>query len=182
MLNTHSNQTKKRQGTDIKCRFKRSDQEKNDFIDKILRIDQAVFGAVLQGTSDSVGARYEANKESYILAYHNFEIVGYICFFPITKGLRERIEKEERMFDDDIQAADILPYPRADEEPGGEYDIFLISVAVLPDYQGIGIGSGLMNEFFTFVSDKIQSGLIIPVLRVSPEEIVKTPGNLYQRT
>jgi GNAT superfamily N-acetyltransferase len=145
--------------TDIKCRYKRSEQQGDcGFIEKILDIDKKVFSSVVQGTFESVGGRFEANKESYILAYHNFEIVGYICFFPVTRELREKIEKEERVFDDDISSADILPYPQTAEEAESEYDIFLISIAVLPDYQGIGIGSGLMKEFFTFVSDKIQSG------------------------
>jgi hypothetical protein len=68
--------------------FKKPHQTKDDFIAKVLEIDESVFDKDFQGTDSSIRERYEANKESCIFVCHNFEIVGYICFFPITKELR----------------------------------------------------------------------------------------------
>lgn len=129
-----------------------------DFIKDIAAIDAAVFPRELQGEHGNIRARFEANKESYILAYHDYKIVGYICFFPITAELSERIRNEEKTFDDDIKPSDIIQFPETDEEKEQEFDMFLISVAVLPQHHGKGIGQALMKEYFTLISDKTQWG------------------------
>ena len=137
--------------------YKYSHQVEEDFIPDILRIDAGVFELAAQGTYDSLLARYNANRESFILAYYNSRIVGYVAFFPITGGLSERMINENKAFDDNIQAGDILPSYTKDRE----FNLFLISIAVMPEYGGRGIGAELMRKYFDFVSNKIQSGCSI---------------------
>lgn len=127
---------------------------KGDFIGDILRIDASTFELSLQGTDESVRARYNANRESFVLAYDDAEIVGYVAFFPITANLSGRIEKEYASFDDNIEDDDILP---SYDNPF-EYNVFLISIAVLPEYKGKGIGATLMKEYFKFIGNKLQAG------------------------
>jgi len=134
--------------------YKYSYQVNDDFIADILRIDASVYQPAVQGTENSVLARYNANRESFILAYDNSQIIGYAAFFPITNELSERMKNEDKAFDDNIQAKDILPSYTGNND----FDLFLISIAILPEYIGRGIGTELMKKYFAVVSDKIQDG------------------------
>jgi predicted N-acetyltransferase YhbS len=126
-----------------------------DFISDILAIDASVFDPAFQGTDSSLRSRYNINKESYILAFDDSKIVGYVAFFPITKDLSERMKTENKPYDDDIQPEDILPsYGYYNDD----FDMFLISLAVLPGHHGRGIGAELMKRSFDFISGKIKEG------------------------
>ena len=130
-----------------------------DFIKDIVDIDLSVFDDSLQGTPESIRTRYERNKDSYILAYYNFEIIGYVCFFPITGELSTRVQNESKTFDDDIRASDIVSYEEIEgNRDKYDLDIFIISTAVVKEHRGKGVGKGLMAELFASVSDKIQNG------------------------
>ena len=133
--------------------YKYSGQMEEDFIADLLRIDAFVFDSSILGSDNSIRRRFNANRDMCILAYDNSEAVGYIAFFPITENLRERMMNENKAYDDEIVADDILPY--TDKH---DFDVFLISAAILPDYQGKGIGAELMKRCFDFLSDKVQSG------------------------
>ena len=134
--------------------YKYSEQVEDDFISDVLRLDALVFAPSDQGTDSSIRARYNANQESLVLAYNNSEIIGYICFFPVTNDLSERIKNEESPFDDNIQPSDIL----ASYKNKHDFDVFLISAAISPEYQGKGTGTELVNKCLAFLSDKIKSG------------------------
>jgi len=133
--------------------YKYPHQAGEDFIDDIQAIDEAVFEPAAQGTKSSLLARYKANRESYILAYDGLRLVGYIGFFPISGDLSGRILAEDRPYDDNIQPWDILDYTI-----GTGFDMFLISMALLPAYAGMGIGKELMRRYFDFMTNKIESG------------------------
>jgi GNAT superfamily N-acetyltransferase len=120
----------------------------------VLLLDAEVYDKELQGTYESVYGRYNMNKESYVLAYNNRKkLIGYICFFPITENFGKMLLEHERPFDDDISPKDIMPYSK-----NSEHDIFIISAVVAPEYQGNGIGKKMMDQFFSFLSKKIQTG------------------------
>ncbi|MCL2203166.1 MAG: GNAT family N-acetyltransferase [Defluviitaleaceae bacterium] len=124
------------------------------FIADILAIDAAVYEPTARGTMDSLLDRYNANRESFILACQGPRIVGYVAFFPIEKHLTHRILNESIPFDDNIKATDILPgYPR-----DVDVDLLLISIAIFPEFNGMGIGRELMGRYFGFVGEKIQGG------------------------
>jgi GNAT superfamily N-acetyltransferase len=134
--------------------FKYSKEMEKDFIADVLRIDASVFDASALGTDASIRARYNANKETFVLAYDYDEIIGYIAFFPITNDLSHRMKTENKTFDDDICNADILPTYSNDFD----FDVFLISAAVLPGYQGRGIGAALSQKCREFLMTKIKGG------------------------
>ena len=64
------------------------------------------------------------------------------------------MKNEDKPFDDDIVEKDILPSYAHDFD----FDMFLISAAVLPGYQGKGIGTELMKKYFEVMRDKIKNG------------------------
>ena len=134
--------------------YKYSHQVSDDFILDILHIDETVFEPTARGTENSLLARYNANRESYILVYDESQIVGYLAFFPISNDLSMRILNEDKPFDDNIQAEDILPEYVLDNC----FDMFIISIAILPEYNGRGIGRELMGMYFGFIREKINIG------------------------
>ena len=134
-----------------------SSQIEDDFIADIVNIDNIVYDQSARGNELSLHARYNANRESYILAYDDSRLIGYVAFFPITENLRERMEYENEPFDDNIRAIDILPSYSSDIA----FDMFLISIAVLPEYSNKGIGTKLLNQYFQFVSSKVKMGCLI---------------------
>jgi GNAT superfamily N-acetyltransferase len=112
----------------------------------IQKIDHSVFHenglASLQSDID----RYEAYKDSYILALHEGQIIGYLCYFPITKKFFKRVIKGTKVYDGDIKGADICNL-------NDDFNyIFLLSAAILPEHQKKGISkqfSGILKEGFT---------------------------------
>lgn len=111
--------------------------------DAVQRIDNAVFHEKALATKESDIARYEAYKDSYIFAVSEKEIIGYVCYFPITKTFYQNVIKGEHIYDGDILSADIC-----DLSEKGNY-IFLLSAAILPAFQKLGISkqfSKLLNE------------------------------------
>jgi len=127
-----------------------------DFIPEVLQIDAGVYDAKLQGTYESVSTRFKANKDSYVLAFNNSKLIGYICFFPISADFNHKLEEGQTVFDDNIKPDDIVGY---DEHIG--HTIFLISAVTKPEFQGKGIGSELMRRLFSFLSGKTQDGYAI---------------------
>ncbi|MCL2203170.1 MAG: hypothetical protein FWB88_04455 [Defluviitaleaceae bacterium] len=129
-----------------------------DFIPDIARLEHAAYPAKARETEEALRARYEANRESIIFAFHNFEIVGYIWFFPISRVLSERMNSKEYISGEDIRPTDIKPYPDKYTPEDVDFDILIHSVAVLGEYQQMHYGEGLIKEFFVFISNKIISG------------------------
>jgi len=127
-----------------------------DFIPDILQIDAQVYDAKLQGTYESVNARFKANKDSYVLAFNNSKLIGYICFFPVSADFNQKLEEGQTVFDDNISSKDIVEYSE-----NIEHTIFLISAVTKPEFHGKGIGTELMRRLFSFLSEKKQDGYAI---------------------
>jgi len=120
---------------------------RENIFDSIQEIDRSVFGE--NGLSDKQSDidRYEAYKDSYIFALDEGKIVGYLCYFPITEEFYYTVIEGKKVYDGDIASSDIC-----DLKDDANY-IFLLSVAVFPDYQKKGISKQfseiLIKEFST---------------------------------
>ena len=119
--------------------------------DAIQKIDHVVFHENGLATKESDIARYEAFKESYMFALAENEIVGYVCYFPITKDFYQLVIKGEDVYDGNIEPTNICDLKE------NENYIFLLSVAILPAFQKQGIStqfSTLLNAEFKNVAIK----------------------------
>lgn len=119
--------------------------------DAIQKIDHAVFHENGLATKESDIARYEAFTDSYIFAIAENEIVGYVCYFPITKDFYQRVIKGEDVYDGNIAPTDICGLKE------NENYIFLLSVAILPAFQKQGISkqfSTVLNAEFKNIAIK----------------------------
>jgi len=118
---------------------------RENIFDSIQEIDRSVFHE--NGLSDKQSDidRYEAYKDSYIFALDGSKIVGYLCYFPITEEFYNSVIEGIKVYDGDIAGSDIC-----DLNDNSNY-IFLLSVAIFPDYQKKGISKQfseiLIKEF-----------------------------------
>lgn len=117
---------------------------KNDdeLIKEVMQLDAMCYPTYMQGTYDTINARFKKNEDSFILAYHGEKLVGYLCFFPVTDSLFNKIYEDNKIYDTDILPEDIRVYGH-----GGLYNIFIISVVVHPDYQGSDVIKYIAENF-----------------------------------
>jgi len=114
---------------------------------EVLSLDDVVYDKNLVGTFESVSTRYKAHEEMFIFAVdESNKMCGYICFFPISNKLRNELENGQEMFDDNISAQDIKQYSKNEIN-----NIYIISIAVYPEYRGKGIGFNLVKDMFNYL-------------------------------
>jgi GNAT superfamily N-acetyltransferase len=122
--------------------------------DSIQEIDRAVFHDNGLATQQSDIDRYEAYKDSYIFALCDGKIIGYLCYFPVTEDFYNRVIEGKQVYDGNIANTDICHL-----NDNVNY-IFILSVAILPDYQKKGISKQfseiIIKEFSRIkIKDKI---------------------------
>jgi GNAT superfamily N-acetyltransferase len=132
-----------------------NDKLDKDFINAILAIDASVYPLNLQGTFDEVYGRFKANRDTYVLLYHNGTLIGYFCFFPIKAALYDEIAGGDKLFDSDIPGEMLEPY-----KVFNTYKLFVISTAILPEHQKKGLSKYLINGFFQFILDKKENNIM----------------------
>jgi len=148
---------------DERYEFKRSGSIGTDFLADIVKIKRTTNSSVPQHLDEYL-ALYKANSESYILVYHDYEVVGYACFFPITNNLSNKIENAEVVNRYDIKADDVISYPESkvqeteDIKRGNGLSIFLYSIVMLTNHRSHRVGAGLLKEIFDFLTKKTQEG------------------------
>lgn len=143
------------------------------FYDGILNIDSEVFIQKTNGAeSDTLpiprhSVAWELFKslmfsnndkqlyqESFILVHRNLQLVGYLSFVPVTEEFGERVASQAGKSAVCLTEQDILAGYKKKEA----FDVFIMSIAVLPDHQNKGIEKELIQRLFAFLSDKIQTG------------------------
>ena len=140
----------------MKLSIKRSKNIKTDFIKDVMCLDSLAYNEDMQGTYDSISNRFKKNKESYILAYDNKKLIGYICFFPISDELYSEMLISDAMKDDDISPDDIVSY-----KEGKKHNIFIISIVIDPSYRDKEAIKLITNEFIKFIKEKNENDYII---------------------
>lgn len=140
----------------MKLSIKRSKNIKTDFIKDVMCLDSLAYNEDMQGTYDSISNRFKKNKESYILAYDNKKLIGYICFFPISDELYSEMLISDTIKDDDISPDDIVSY-----KEGKKHNIFIISIVIDPSYRDKEAIKLITNEFIKFIKEKNENDYII---------------------
>lgn len=151
----------------LTLKFGRDITDEAAFINAVLSIDSTAYPPDMQGSFQSVSQRYQKNKDTYILVYDDDQLVGYLCFFPITHQLYQAVLTSSTLFDDNITADSICGY-------GSQNYLFLISVAILPQYQNTAAIGMIETAFKHFLRDKNKQGQTIKGLAavtVSPDGV-----------
>ncbi|WP_291637601.1 GNAT family N-acetyltransferase [Clostridium sp.] len=125
---------------ELKIKYKvKNDSE---LIKEVMKLDSMAYPTYMQGTYDTIYARFKKNEDSFILAYNGSKLVGYLCFFPISDNLLNKIYKEDNIYDTNILPKDIRSYDKVDI-----YNIYIISIVVHPEYQGSNVIKFIAQSF-----------------------------------
>lgn len=105
----------------------------------VLALDALVYPPDFQGTFASVKHRFKAYPEMFIYRYDKENnLIGYICFFPISTLLQIKIKNSNFLFDDNITHNEIV------NGPNNPY--LVISIAVSKKHQREKVATKLMRE------------------------------------
>jgi ribosomal protein S18 acetylase RimI-like enzyme len=129
--------------------------------------------------------RFLACPNLYTVAIYENELIGYICYFPITDSLYDSISDADRFYNNNIRAHDI-----ADLDKDFDNHIYLLSVAIRKEYQERGIGSSLMLKMLDAINHNIKNDYAISDItatavddrsgRLLQKYGFTTIGNLYE--
>jgi len=140
----------------MKLIIKHKSKNDEELIREIIKLDAMGYPNYMQGSFDTIYERFKKNEKSFILAYEDGKLVGYLCFFPISDSLLSKIYKENNIYDTDISPEDIRVY-----DDGGTYNIFIISVIVHPDFQGSDVIKYIAEDFVQKIQMINTSGNIV---------------------
>lgn len=132
--------------------IKYSDKDtESSIIYDLMDIERDVYEEKDRGHFDSIEKRFNNNKEMFILLYDVDKLIGYLCYFPISKELHDKILKAGDFYDDNIESKDVVEYSK-------ENYIYLISIALYKKYHHQGLGQMMMDSFFDKLKEKKSSG------------------------
>ncbi|MBQ3330428.1 MAG: hypothetical protein IJG87_04525 [Ruminococcus sp.] len=103
------------------------------FLEKIMEIDRIVYKSEYVGELSKMQARYHRNPRTFVCVMDGERVAGYINFFPVVQALWDEItETGMKIRDDDIRPDELADYEKGKDAVN---NLFIISVAVHPDYQ-----------------------------------------------
>ncbi len=124
-----------------------------DFIHDVQEIDKIVYKESQCASFESDSARFEKNKDTYVLLYNDFDkLIGYMCVFPLTEEFTEIMLASNVGYDDNITPDDICDY-------SAETNLFILSIVVLPEYQNKEAIITLTNGYYQFIEEKEKANI-----------------------
>ena len=151
------------------------------FIEDVFAIDRAVYSPALCGKIENLYKRYDFCPDSFILVYDGDTLAGYLNMFPISDGLYHELNAPDffRMRDDDIEPREMQAWSQEKEN-----DLFIISVAILPEYRGGETIKLLGNTCLAFLREKDEAGYKIgsisgSAISIGGEKFLKRFGGKF---
>lgn len=123
-------------------------------IEDLMKIEADVYLPDYRGEYISIENRFIKFKDMFVLAYDGTEIIGYLCFFPISKRLHDELLFQEGFHDDDIMPEDVKNFTESS-------NIYFLSIALYKKYQGQGIGKMMFEAFETKIREEKTKGCVI---------------------
>lgn len=125
---------------------------------QVFEIDKAVYSPELCGTFKNLCVRYEKCKDAFILVYDGDKLAGYVTFVLAGEELyKELTDPASTAMRDD----DITPDEMVDWCEGEGHHLFIISIAVHPEFQGGGTVKLLAKSLLAFLREKEEAGFRI---------------------
>lgn len=128
-----------------------------NFIEQVYEIDKEVYSPELAGVIENLYKRYEKCHDSFVLIYDEDtdRLVGYTNIFPIARQLYKDMNapQNHEMRDDDIE-----PYEMSDWNLNAPNHLFIISIAIIPEYRNGEAIILLGNALLEFLREKENAG------------------------
>lgn len=127
-------------------------------IRQVRALDCLVYSPHYVGKEENLTRRFLRLPSSLLLLYSGETLAGYVNFFPMAETMYRQMASPafSQMRDDDI-----LPQEMNDYIQGGRNDIFILSVAVAPDFRGKAAATALSNGLFDFLRAQNEAGCTI---------------------
>ena len=116
-------------------------------LEQIMDVEYACYSPELAGLIENNLSRYYVEKRSYVAAKINDKIVGHINFFPCSKELLDSIENGNELRDDDITPGEVCALNFE------ENDLYIISVAIIPEYRDTDVIIELTKAFINYLKE-----------------------------
>lgn len=119
------------------------------YLQKLDRVDEACYEEKYWGEAINTIRRYEKNPRSFIFVedLETGNLAGYLNFFPCEEGLyQDNLWRTQVIRDDDITPEEV-----ADYRTEGNH-LFILSLAVHPDYQGTEVIRLMSNDFIAYLN------------------------------
>ena len=129
------------------------DIDKN-IIQDLIDIESMVYEKKYCGTYPTIEARYKKNNDTFVLAYDEGRMVGYLCFLPISDSLYRDIVETDQFHDDDISPEDVIQFHN-------HVNLYLVSIAILPSYQNTAVIVEMTKAFFRFLKEKREQNICV---------------------
>ena len=146
----------------------------SSLLERVIEIDRKTLPAEYVTSPEKLEQRYAANPESFIGVARGGDLLGYINFFPIHETALRNIMKGRMDNDITLGAADVLPYSETQHR-----DLYIITVAVLPEWQNTDVIRIIKREFREFIREKMNRRVLIRDLYAS---VVSDDGDRFLRS
>lgn len=107
-----------------------------NILKKVMHIESKIYPPELRGTWTAACARFKKFPNYLITVHNNNDVVGYLCYIPVSDTLYTSIIKSTELLDDNIEAKDI---------DINSQHWFILSVGIDPAFQKQGLGADLMH-------------------------------------
>ena len=162
----------------MKLKYETALTAPKDFIQHVYEIDKQVYSPELAGVIENLYKRYEKCKDSFVLIYDEDvqKLVGYVNIFPIASCLYQEMNAPEyrELRDDDIE-----PFEMHDWRLEKPNNLFIISIAIIPEYRKGQAIILLGNSLLDFLREKDAHGYRI--LSIAGSAISEGGENFLKR-
>ena len=134
-----------------------------EFVYKIRPVDVACYKEEYQGVAENSVIRFTKNQKTFVFVCNeNDDVVGYINFFPCEENLyRDIISECDHIRDDEILPEEVAEYNDR------ENHIYILSVAIHPDYQGTEVIKIMTKAYEGYLEKIEKEGLPITDITAS---------------
>lgn len=125
------------------------------FLPNIMAIDRACYEDEYVGSLERMAARYRQNPRTFVcvMDQEKDQAAGYINFFPVKPALWDEIVEEGMKIRDD----DIMPEELAEYSASALNYLFIISVAVAPEYRDRQAVVRMLTDGFIDYLNRLQA-------------------------
>ena len=123
---------------------------------QVYHLDKSVYTEAMAGNIESDSKRFKKVPESFLLLYEEDQIIGYICFFPVTDVFYEGMLSSDKLYDNNIVPKDMETFAK-----NRRHHIFIISMVINPEFKARGLFRLLTNAFKERIKQYNEDGYMI---------------------
>lgn len=149
-----------------------------DFYMQVIDIDRQTLPGQYVTTWEKLKERTDACPESYVAVSSESRLLGYFNFFPIIPSTLQDLISGNISNDIELGRDDVKPYYSS-----GEMDVYIITMAIRPEWQHTIVIRLLTRQFADFIRKKSDEGILIrhlyaSVVSESGEKLLRRMGFL----